>query len=393
MNRLEPRSRAARVRQRMTYYRLVRRMKKWRSLADARRRIPAILSELSSTLGVEGAGRWMLHWITWTGSSALDTRYPPMGTRVAAAVGPERGPALVVKFPGAAADIRGLRRQQRAMRSIRESPSIGDWRDLVPSLAQEGRTAGRAFFVETALPGRCADTLIQTVPRVELLGLAARTIRGLHQGTGAGVVVDDDAFRRWVSEPLGRLRRISPAGHAGHDWSVELVRVEEELRQALLGRAVWSSWVHGDFWLGNVLMQPESGRVTGVIDWDRAGPGELAAHDVVHLLLVARMYARPTQCFFGDVVGSFLAGAAWTAEELRILRETDLPFSIADATGHRALVLLCWIRRVLSDVDGSDSPPNELWINRNIDGVLAHVRQSGPELPELHPFVEAHGSS
>jgi aminoglycoside phosphotransferase (APT) family kinase protein len=388
MNRPQARPRVARLRNEMTYYRIVRRMRKWRDMANARRRIAGILSELPAAVRDDGGARWKLHWITWTGSSALDTNYPPMGTRVAAAVGPEERPAFVLKFPSTDAEARGLRRQQRAMALIRESPSIGAWRELIPSVAEEESSAGRTFFIETALPGRNADELIQTVPRVELLCQAARIIRGLHEGTGVAVLVDEDAFRRWVSDPLGRLRRVGQDVRPGRDWRGELVVVQEELREALLGRVVWSSWIHGDFWLGNVLMQHESEVVTGVIDWDRAGPAELAVQDIVHLLLVARMYARPTQCFFGDVVRAFLDGAVWTADERQVLSEADLPFSIADPRGHRTLVLLCWIRRVLSDLDGTDSPPNELWVMRNIESVLAHARQSSPVVPEVHAVVD-----
>jgi hypothetical protein len=43
---------------------------------------------------------------------------------------------------------------------------------------------------------------------------------------------------------------------------------------------------HGDFWFDNLLV--DSGQLTGVIDWDSAGPGRLPLLDLLHLLLSAR---------------------------------------------------------------------------------------------------------
>jgi aminoglycoside phosphotransferase (APT) family kinase protein len=384
MNGAPVRSRVSLLRDPMEYYRLFRRARKWRSLAVARRWIPRILADLPDAVRVEGTGLWKIHWITWTGSSALDTRTPPMGTRVVVAVGPEERPVLVIKLPSTDAETRGLRRQQHAMKTIRESSSIGNWRNLIPSSAHEGCSAGRTFFVEKALPGRSAYDLLDIVSPAELLCQAAREIRGMHECTGNAVMVDADAFRCWVSEPLDRLRRLVQKADGPRDWGGALDSLEDELHEALVGRVVWRSWIHGDFWLGNVLMEPNEG-VTGLVDWDRAGPAEPAFQDVVHLLLVARLFARPTQSFFGEVVAAFLSGAVWTPDELQVLSEADLPFSASDARGQRALVLLCWIRRMLSDMDATDSPPGHLWITRNIDVVLEHaaVRPQFPGIPHL----------
>jgi Ser/Thr protein kinase RdoA (MazF antagonist) len=132
------------------------------------------------------------------------------------------------------------------------------------------------------------------------------------------------------------------------------------------------SRVHGDFWLGNVLVGGEGGDVTGVIDWDRAGRHELSAHDLVHLLLVTRMYARP-QRQFGEEVASFLGGAGWDADELEVLGGADLPFPATDRSGQRLLVLLAWLRRVVADLDSVDLPPSQSWIERNIEIVLSEL--------------------
>jgi hypothetical protein len=374
MTQLLKRSESSRPARRLTYYRIRRRVLKWRTLANARRSLPSILGVLSDGACARDARGWKLHWMTWAGSSALDTAPFPIGTRVVAGVGPDEGPALVIKIPSTCADIRQLRRGHDAIASIRTSPDIGDWNNLVANCVAEANDADRLFFVEAVLPGINAQELLVTIPEVELLRRAAHSIRGLHDATSVPVVVDADAFARWVGEPLRRVRHVLTAAHGAGHWKRALEALEGALREALLGRVLLAGWVHGDFWLGNVLMQPQGDRVTGVIDWDRARPAEVVAHDVVHLLLVHRMFAAPAQRFFGETVHSFLTGQEWSADERRVLSEAELPFSPRDTAGQNALVLLCWIRRMLMDMEATDSPPSKLWVSRNIDVVLSHFQ-------------------
>jgi hypothetical protein len=60
--------------------------------------------------------------------------------------------------------------------------------------------------------------------------------------------------------------------------------------QALAGRLedvlsdVPRCFAHGDFFAGNLLMAPD-GRLSGVVDWDAAGPGRLPLLDLLHLKL------------------------------------------------------------------------------------------------------------
>jgi len=375
MTQLLKRSESSRPARRLTYHRIRRRVLKWRTLANARRRIPNILSILSASACVKVSRDWKLHWIRWTGASALDNSALPIGTRVVAGVGPDEGPALVIKLPSTYADMRRLRREQHAITSIRTSPGIGEWSRLVPGCATEGNSQGQAFFVEGVLPGIDARELLVATSEVDLLCRAAQAISGLHRVTSAPVVVEAETFTRWVVGPLRRVREVVAATHGVDASRQPFEALERVLQHALMGRVLLAGWIHGDFWLGNVLMHPRDERVTGVIDWDRARPAEVVAHDIVHLLLVRRMYADQAQQNFGETVRSFLNGAGWSADELRVLNEAELPFPPRDATGQDALVLLCWIRRMVMDIEVTDSPPSNWWITRNIDAVLAHFQR------------------
>ena len=70
-------------------------------------------------------------------------------------------------------------------------------------------------------------------------------------------------MRHWVDAPLRTL-----TGGGGAVLSPAAVaQVRAELCEALAGRRVAVGWVHGDFVPGNVLVDPDSARVTGIVDW------------------------------------------------------------------------------------------------------------------------------
>lgn len=90
---------------------------------------------------------------------------------------------------------------------------------------------------------------------------------------------------------LGRLRSESSVGHSELAATVAEVcrpgsaerlhslaaRLDERLR------GVPRCFAHGDFFAGNLL--EADGRLTGIVDWDAAGPGRLPLLDLLHLEL------------------------------------------------------------------------------------------------------------
>jgi aminoglycoside phosphotransferase (APT) family kinase protein len=150
--------------------------------------------------------------------------------------------------------------------------------------------------------------------------------------------------------------------------------MDAELRDALAGRRVAVSWVHGDFVPGNILVDPVARRVTGIVDWELARPADLPLVDVATVLLAARMQMSRDE--LGRVVCDFLAGGRWSAEEERLLDEAGagLPGEPIDA---RALVLLCWLRHVSGNLaKASGYARHERWVRGNVAPVAEAV--AGP---------------
>jgi aminoglycoside phosphotransferase (APT) family kinase protein len=192
-----------------------------------------------------------------------------------------------------------------------------------PVRLETGEVGGVAFAVDELLPGHPSPDLLP----------AARTIRELHSQTARERVVDEELMARWVTTPLAVVEQLLARGPlpVPHD---RLQRVGDQLRADLLGRAVTTSWVHGDFWSQNVLTV--DAEVTGVIDWDLAAADELPSHDLLNLLIHAR--ARATGRQLADLILSLLRAPDWSEEEREILGPSTLE--------ERTALLLYWLRHV-----------------------------------------------
>ncbi|MFN8567188.1 MAG: aminoglycoside phosphotransferase family protein [Kouleothrix sp.] len=94
----------------------------------------------------------------------------------------------------------------------------------------------------------------------------------------------------------------------------KLQSVEALLRRRLIGSELPFGWVHGDFWPGNLLVRP-AGELSGIIDWDRALPGQLPLLDILHLFAYMRKMHRHIE--LGEAIVEYLLPAAFDAEEPR----------------------------------------------------------------------------
>jgi hypothetical protein len=185
------------------------------------------------------------------------------------------------------------------------------------------------------------------------------TIERLHRATAATALVDDATLERWVTTPLDGLRQLGRPARA-------LARLGGELREFLAGRSVEVSWVHGDYWPGNLLVDELTGSLHGVVDWEWAAAGELPAHDVFHFVLFTRSMLERTN--LGLLVRDLLRGKASTGPE-RDRLEQAVPQG--DAQWFRTVLLLYWMRHLAAHLGQPATSTNRwVWVRRNVIPVL-----------------------
>jgi aminoglycoside phosphotransferase (APT) family kinase protein len=326
-----------------------------RRLARAEVAVPRILAELPENGSPPSA--WTARRLS---ASVTD--------KIVVLVGPPGAPpCAAVKLADSASAARGLIRETEVLRRLSGDPRLESWRVLLPKVLAQGELDGEPFRVEGVLSGLEASRLADRTASGVQLGRLASAIGPLHDLTGTELEVDSALVTAWVDEPLVVLESHLRRKGRLEGWEqTALERIRRELHEALLGRRLTASWTHGDYAPGNVLIDPPTGAVNGIVDWELAATPNLPALDLVQLVLSSRAIRRRRE--YGEIVVEAFVGA-WTEEERAVLEQAgDGAGELSDS----ALVLLMWLRQtgnLLTKADGYAD--NWLWQRLNVEAPLA----------------------
>lgn len=329
-----------------------------RTLSRVHNLAPLILRQAPAIPGAPPTTRWRVLQAQWSQTGVVVL---VLGTSAGS-------PVAVLKAAYGDAAAEGLQLQTRTLAALHEEGRLRDWRSLLPRIMAVGEIAGLRYTLQEALPG--VDAALATgdqARRLRLMALAAEGIRPLHQRTAELARADDSFLAQVVGQPIELIRRaVRSELPLNRDQAIE--RLKGELYHALVGRELWVSWIHGDLWLGNVLISPDEAKVTGIIDWSMAGRRELALHDVLHLILHARQVMQHQE--LGDTVRAALMDAEWQPHERILLEAEELSLPLHKGA-MRTMVLLYWLRRLSSIFEqGRGHARNGVWVAWNIDRVL-----------------------
>jgi aminoglycoside phosphotransferase (APT) family kinase protein len=329
----------------------------WRhrpELQWAARVAPHVLAGLEGTREAE----WRTEAVTWTGTSVAVVMVMHRSCKR----------RLVVKIPSTVEGSASLKRQIMALSAIAHDPRLRDWEAALPWTLHEGEVAGRYYCVEEAVPGeQTARLILQREYASTLLNASARIIDGLHSRTAKERRVDDAAIEAWVNRPLGQLERFAVTRRRCDELLAGVERMRDDLTSTLLGRTVRLSWIHGDFWPGNILGWSGSGRITGIVDWDQAESEQLRLHDLLHLHLYARRVRRAEE--LGTIVVEALTAG--------VPKVAGVPAGQIDAwtdgVASRSSLLLYWLRHVTLFLDSDGHRDNRHWLHNNVEKVLLQI--------------------
>jgi Ser/Thr protein kinase RdoA (MazF antagonist) len=272
---------------------------------------------------------------------------------------------LIVKVPAAVDGAANLARQVQVLSALVGDPRLQDWRAVVPRPLHQGEVDGRYYCIEEALPGEQSARLLRRSRRASaLLDASAELIDGLHFRTAQERRLNDAAIEAWVDLPLRRLEQLAHGHSRGEELRAGVERLRRELSGSLLDRTVRRSWIHGDYWPGNILASARSGRITGIVDWDQAAADQLRLHDLLHLHLYARRLTR------GEELGEVVIEALKAGIPQTIGVRADRVEAWIDGIPPRASLLLYWLRHVTLFLDSDGHRGNRYWIRNNIERVL-----------------------
>jgi O-antigen/teichoic acid export membrane protein/aminoglycoside phosphotransferase (APT) family kinase protein len=299
---------------------------------------------------------WTLHSVTTNGHD------------VAVAILQAAGavPEAVLRVAGNATGASTLARHRHALDTIAGLDALDGWRTLVPSVLATGDHQGRPWVIEERLGGRDGRPLVRHRGLPALLDDAADKISTLHHATAAEARVDDETFSRWVATPIEAIASSLSGGNRA-DPS-RLARLGDELHLDLAGRTIGTAFTHGDYWLGNLLVEEAGGtpRVSGILDWDRAAGDQPAAVDTMHLLLSTRCLRRRQP--LGAAVVELLAHDRWEPWEQGLLARTAGDSGIGS---RRTLLLVTWIHHVHANLTKADRYKRaRVWTAANVERVV-----------------------
>lgn len=277
-------------------------------------------------------------------------------------------PTAILKFARTEAGTTALLREANTIAALKADSRFRDLPIALPDVLVDGERDGRRYLVETLLPGvSAAQLLARGESWRPIASVAAGAIGQFHRRTAGTVAVDRIMLERWINRPARAVDRVLSSSR-----SASLRALVRGLSEDLEGRTLALGWVHGDFAPGNVLMDPDGRRVTGIIDWELSSRSELLALDVATFLLAAQ--ARGAGRGLGAVIVALLGNAS--ASELRSALDEAAQRGPGDPIPTRALVLFCWLRHVAANLTKSERyARHRVWRRYNVDVVLDALAQ------------------
>jgi aminoglycoside phosphotransferase (APT) family kinase protein len=276
--------------------------------------------------------------------------------------------SAVLKLAASDEGKRALARETASLIFLHADERLGTWRELLPRPCANGTLQGHVYRIDSVLRGH-AVTSPDTAGASHMLRAAAEAIAVLHEATATTVGGGPELMERWVDASLRELQR-----HGGHGRGVtaRLELLRDELHEALARGRFPAAWIHGDYWLGNLLFDREPSP-TGIVDWETAAPLELPLHDVLHLVLYTRRIATGGE--LGQMLCDQLSRQRWSASE-RALLEREGAWQACGGLTERQVLLLYWLRHAAIHARQQGARAGQryrLWERRNVLPVLASL--------------------
>ena len=294
---------------------------------------------------------------------------------------------LLYKAASSAEGIGSIERMVKRLWAFTGDPRLSDTIALTPEILAIEQTEHGLHLLERRFPGQDGRAFVHDERRrPEVLGAAARTIAAIHGRTIVPAALSKNWLADWIDDPIAALSSLPPItqNRRRHDDALERLRSEQHAfwhrRRVALG------WGHGDFSLGNIIIEPIDGDdgqprfgVSGIVDWEQARPDTPAGLDICNLAITTRSLVRGEE--IGQTVRMLLHSPRWEPEERAWMASASSAEGndwLLDFEATRAMVALAWLRHVHTNIAKSHRyVESRLWAAANVDWVLRHYSRDG----------------
>ena len=269
-----------------------------------------------------------------------------------------------LKMAPSEAGGRRLLREAQMLRELASDPALEWLRPYCPRTLAAGEDRGQAYLVVAPVDGEPALRHLHSAEsRDRLLREAGALLDQVRRTTGADIVLGEAELRSWIDLPAVAAISLFSA-EEDRQAVARLQAVRGEVRSAMHGVALSTSLIHGDFWPSNLLLDPGTGAITGIVDWESADRNALPFHDALHLVLYTRKLVARSQ--LGWEVRRALEGAPWSAAERAVLDPAT-----PGGSELRPMLLLYWLRQIAVNLDRQpDLTRRRKWRRENVEVVL-----------------------
>jgi len=280
---------------------------------------PGLIDAVALTLQSGGAEFHWVQYLVLLSGKVIATFKPDSERETPRVVVVTRDPLAVAR--------RTQEAQSLAQLHARLPPHLGA---LLPRVLDRFKLDGNDCFVLQHMRGVTADALVPGLDRVTRT--AQRFLLALHEVTCVKRVMDDEAWDGCLQPIFDSAVLRNPPAEG------PLRRLETRMRALVIGHVWLDVCSHGDFKIENVMYDPQSFEVTGVIDWEHAMLCGLPYIDMAYLLTYNRMLAGESWLQAARALLTGRIDAAEQAVEAEYWRATRLPERLVPVL--RALVVV-----------------------------------------------------
>lgn len=342
-----------------------------RSRADVESRA-AELSELLERLHEKG----VLELTDREGEDVPEAHLLVTGSSVNVAIVAETNSrkATILRYTDSPVAKAELAASLEVQRRLRTDDSLAGWRRYVPDTLAYGSVEQVAFVLEECLSPRAALSVLGDDDETsEVISNSISVISELHKLTTTRHRLNGAELSTTLQRPIEIVRSGTPPGirRARHRALEDVYRL---LMRAIAGQELDLALIHGDFHLGNVLLEPEGNDVAGIIDWGRCEQRGLRFLDVCTLLVLTQSNREGVE--LGPYILRLLRETRRRIVRPRdrdILRALDVHLR-SEGVSLRDALLMTWLKHVANNLENEErSRLHFLWRMRNVDLIIYYV--------------------
>jgi hypothetical protein len=176
-----------------------------------------------------------------------------------------------------------VRRNQEFLKLLQHNSDLPDeLKTLLPYPYGECDLNGSIIYVESLMTGAPAWKVNRVRLRKHIQDEAEEFIFRLQISTSRKIRLDNDKLDNLFAIDKVCLADCTLINRQLYERILEAIQA---IRQRLVGQTVFFVVSHGDYGYGNILVDPKTGQLKGVIDWDTGRKDDLPGIDYLNLLV------------------------------------------------------------------------------------------------------------